>query len=153
MEKREILQQLIDHYANGNKTAFGRLIGISPQAVKNALDNNTLNVERILTYCENVNPAFVMNGDLPITLESGVSSPAPSEEDKKNEKLINELLTVCHVLTEERNALRRDMEDVKAILRKSQEQFDRVLDLVERLSVTHPPYGGYMAAEPELTEK
>lgn len=151
MEKRDILLQLIQHYTSGSKTQFAKMIGLTPQALGNMIARNKLDVERLLTNCVNINPTFLLTGEYPITLEGGDSVPSPSEPDKKNEKLINELLTVCNVLTEERNALRKDMEDVKAILRKSQEQFDRVLSLVERVSTPyhHPSDARYMVAEDE----
>lgn len=151
MEKREILLQLIQHYASGSKTQFAKMVGLTPQGLSNMLARNTLDVKRFLTGCVNVNPDFLLTGEGPITLDAGVStptaSPVASPQPLNNANLdqrINELLTISTNIYEMYKSVNDRLAEATAIITKSQQQFDRVLNLHDRIS-DRPDYG--MVAE------
>lgn len=81
MEKNEILLRLIEYYTNGNKTKFSEMINVSPSAVTAWIRRNTFDVQRICTYCTDVNPNYLLRGEGPI-----VTSDLPNEENS----LLNE---------------------------------------------------------------
>ena len=63
MEKKEMLQALIEHYDNGNKSQFAKRLGISAQGVSTWLSRGTLDIETIFAKCEGVNPEWLLTGE------------------------------------------------------------------------------------------
>lgn len=47
MEKKDRLLKLIEHYSDGNKSEFARMIGVSPQAVNTWISRNTFDIDII----------------------------------------------------------------------------------------------------------
>lgn len=62
MEKKEMLQALIEYYDNGNKSQFAKRLGISAQGVSTWLSRGTLDIEAIYAKCENINPEWLLTG-------------------------------------------------------------------------------------------
>ena len=62
MEKRDILEQLISHYANGNKAKFATLLGISPQSISTWLARNTFDVDKIYANCVGISGDWLLTG-------------------------------------------------------------------------------------------
>ena len=62
MEKRDILEQLISHYANGNKAKFATLLGVSPQSISTWLARNTFDVDKIYANCVGVSGDWLLTG-------------------------------------------------------------------------------------------
>lgn len=136
MENRDILLQLIQHYTNGNKAAFAKLIGISPNGLSTWLSRNKIVANKIIANCEGVNPAFLLTGEGPITLDAGVPTPTassvPPVQSLNNQNIdqrINELLAISSTLQQQFQAINERLAEATAIIKKSQEQFDRVLAL------------------------
>ena len=47
MDKKRMLEAIIDHFANGNKSQLARILDITPQAVSTWLSRNTFDQELI----------------------------------------------------------------------------------------------------------
>ncbi len=62
MTKAEMLLALIDHYSNGNKAQFARLLGISPQGLNTWITRNTFDAELIYTKCEGISAQWLLSG-------------------------------------------------------------------------------------------
>ncbi len=62
MNKKEMLQALIDHYDNGNKSQFAKRLGVSAQGVSTWLSRGTLDIELIYSKCENLNSQWLLTG-------------------------------------------------------------------------------------------
>lgn len=144
MEKKDILLQVIEHYAQGNKTRFAKMLGVTPQALGNMLARNSLDVEKILTNCVNVNPAFLLTGEGSIVLDEHPVAPKLEGIDMR----INELLAISSNLTKQYAELNALMTQAMTIIERSQQQFDRVLNLYDRIARTsNPSTNAYMVAE------
>lgn len=63
LSKREILLQLIDYYANGNKSQFARKVGITSQVIANWLNRDMFDTEAIFSNCENVSAEWLLTGE------------------------------------------------------------------------------------------
>lgn len=126
MEKNEILQELIDYYTKGNKRQFAFMIGMSPQAITAWLRRNTFDVDVLSTKCKNINPAYLLTGEGSMLLSEDNNTPYQAQKVSNNTADINELLAIAHALQEQsvNNA---------ELLRKTQEQFDKVLNMFERV--------------------
>lgn len=147
MEKREILQCLINHYSGGIKAAFAKKIGISPNGLSTWLRRDMFDADKIVANCEGVNPSFLLTGEGPITLDGSkpapIKSPSSSATPSHYGTQINELLTISATLQSQFTALNERLAEATAIIKKSQEQFDRVLSMYENRTKTT----SYMVAE------
>ena len=62
MDKKSMLESLINHYTNGNKAAFALKIGAKPQTVSAWIARNTFDSEQIFAHCENVSAEWLLTG-------------------------------------------------------------------------------------------
>lgn len=58
-----MLDVLIMHFANGNKSNFAKRLGLSPQAINTWQSRNTFNYEIIYAKCEGVCPHWLLTGE------------------------------------------------------------------------------------------
>lgn len=63
MEKKEILQSLIDYYTDGNKSRFADMLDVTPQAVSSWLSRNTFDMDRIYSKCEGISAHWLLTGE------------------------------------------------------------------------------------------
>ena len=62
MDKKYMLQCLIDYYTGGNKAKFAKMLGVSPQAISSWLARNTFDVDLIYAHCEGVSSDWLLTG-------------------------------------------------------------------------------------------
>lgn len=88
MTKQEQLLALIDHFSNGSKAQFAKMIGISPQGLSTWLSRNTFDIEVIYSKCEGISSDWLLTGTgsmlkgsatpehrAPITVQPGENYP------------------------------------------------------------------------------
>lgn len=63
MDKKDRLLRLIDHFSQGNKSQFAKMLGITPQAVTTWIARNTYDVDTIYAKCLNISPHWLLSGD------------------------------------------------------------------------------------------
>lgn len=63
MNKKKMLEQLIEHYENGNKSQFAKRLGITPQGVSTWMARNTFDSELIFSKCECINAEWLLTGE------------------------------------------------------------------------------------------
>ena len=62
MEKKEMLEMLINHYDDGNQSSFARRLGVVPQIVSNWLyRGKDFNLELVYQKCENVSAHWLLS--------------------------------------------------------------------------------------------
>lgn len=111
MKKSEMLQLLVNHYSGGNKAAFSRLVGISPQALSKWLERESFDHEAVFQHCEGVSPYWLLsngNGEM-------------LEKDRHNvySGSTRELLEIINKLT--------------ALMNEQQDKYDKLLEEVQEL--------------------
>ena len=57
-----MLEAIINHFANGNKSQLARILDVTPQAISTWLSRNTFDQELIYAKCENINPDWLLTG-------------------------------------------------------------------------------------------
>lgn len=62
MDKKDIINALINHYSNGNKAQFAAKIGVTPQTISSWLSRNTFDIDRIYANCECVSAKWLLSG-------------------------------------------------------------------------------------------
>lgn len=63
MDKKTMLECLINHYTDGNKTAFARLLGVKPQTINTWLIRNSFDVYLIYSKCGGVSASWLLTGE------------------------------------------------------------------------------------------
>lgn len=66
MDKTKMLEGLIDHFTNGNKAQFAKLLGVSAQTVSAWIARNTFDAELIYTKCRYVSSSWLLTGEGPM---------------------------------------------------------------------------------------
>lgn len=89
MEKKDRLLKLIEHYSDGNKSEFARMIGVSPQAVNTWISRNTFDIDIIYAKCVNISPEWLLTGKGPMlktTTEESQVKVKPIHQPRSIEK-------------------------------------------------------------------
>ena len=86
MDKKEMLEAIINHFANGNKSQLARILDVTPQAISTWLSRNTFDQELVYAKCENINPDWLLTGRGSM-LKSEGSAPMGSKEAQKEDIL------------------------------------------------------------------
>ena len=63
MTKKDRVLSLINHYSNGNKSEFARMLGLSPQAINTWLSRDTFDFDIIYAKCENLSGDWLLTGE------------------------------------------------------------------------------------------
>ena len=81
-----MLEAIINHFANGNKSQLARILDFTPQAISTWLSRNTFDQELVYAKCENINPDWLLTGRGSM-LKSEGSAPMGSKEAQKEDIL------------------------------------------------------------------
>ncbi len=79
MDKKDVLNKLIQHFANGNKSKFAKLLGISPQNLNTWITRNTYDNELIYTKCINISAHWLLTGEGDMFNKPERTAEQPSE--------------------------------------------------------------------------
>lgn len=58
-----MLEQLVNHYSDGNKSMFARLLGVKPQTINTWLNRGSFDGELIYSKCYKVNGDWLLSGE------------------------------------------------------------------------------------------
>ena len=84
MDKKSMLESIINHYASGNKSQMARILNVSPQAISTWLSRNTFDHELIYAKCEDINPHWLLTGRGSM-LKSETTPPMGDQDSPKEE--------------------------------------------------------------------
>lgn len=157
MEKREILQKLIDFYAKGTQSKFSSMCGLADGTVNMWLKRNRFNIDTLLKACPDVNYQFLLTGEGPITKTQLVKKEKEEKTIDKITLATNELLLVCSELKKQITDIRQELEEERRQHRETTALLNRVLDLyTQRMDVDYirKAQDQYrtLAAEADITE-
>ena len=63
MDKNTMLECLINHYTDGNKAAFARMVTVTPQTLSKWLARNTFDNELLYAKCKGVSAHWLLTGE------------------------------------------------------------------------------------------
>lgn len=84
-----MLEAIINHFANGNKSQLARILDVTPQAISTWLSRNTFDQELIYAKCENINPDWLLTGRGSMLKSEGVA--LMSDQEVQKEELLPEV--------------------------------------------------------------
>lgn len=130
MDKKDILSALIRHYADGNKSKFANMLGISPQAVSTWEKRNTFDIELIFAKCVNLNAQWLLTGTgemLLTTQKSSQNTPGNSSGDPLVDKLL-------HIIEQKDELIRQQAEDIGELRAQIDQLKEKLLKNAETAS-------------------
>lgn len=81
---------LIKHYADGNKSRFASMLGVTPQAISAWEKRNTFDIELIYSKCEYLNATWLLTG----TGEMFISMEPWPQNSSSTEPMVDKLLGI-----------------------------------------------------------
>lgn len=63
MDKKTILECLINHFTDGNKSAFAKKLGVKPQTINTWLLRNTFDIDLIYSKCAGISASWLLTGE------------------------------------------------------------------------------------------
>lgn len=77
-----MVNAMIQHFSNGNKTHFANKIKVTPQTISTWIARNTFDIERVFTFCEGISARWLLSGEGDI-LEKSAEPNAPASADER----------------------------------------------------------------------
>lgn len=74
IDKISMVERLVSHYANGNKSKFAALLGVKPQTISAWITRNTFDSELIFAKCAGVSSSWLLTGEGEMLKSGGASS-------------------------------------------------------------------------------
>lgn len=63
MDKAKMVQELVNHYSNGNKAQFASLLGVKPQTINSWITRDTFDAELIYAKCLYISANWLLTGE------------------------------------------------------------------------------------------
>lgn len=63
MDKTTMLECLINHYTDGNKAAFAKMVTVTPQTISKWLARNSFDNELLFKKCPGVSASWLLTGE------------------------------------------------------------------------------------------
>ena len=126
LNNRERLEALINYYSEGNKSMFGRLIGLQPSSITNWIRRDTLDFELIYSKCADLNPHWLLTGEGEM-LKSTVRQSNPSQDAAPTQLtgIIQELMNELRQKNEEIGELRERIGRADGTIESLQRELNR----------------------------
>ena len=87
MDKSKMIIEMIEHYTNGNKAQFSKLLGVSAQNISAWITRGTFDSELIYTKCRGISPAWLLTGEGPMLQNSASDAASVSSVSSDKESL------------------------------------------------------------------
>lgn len=78
MDRKAMLNAIISHYSDGNKSKFAAKLGITPQAINSWEKRNTFDINLIYAKCEGINANWLLTGQGPMLIDSNAATHVAS---------------------------------------------------------------------------
>lgn len=111
MEKKAILQTLIEQYGDGSQRKFAKLLGVTPQVINNWLTRGTLDYQLIYEKCQDLSGDWLLSGTGPMTKQDAniYRHPATPDELEDLRDQLRQSRESCGELYDENKRLRAQL--------------------------------------------
>ena len=133
MDKKTMLECLINHYTDGNKAAFAKMVTVTPQTISKWLARNSFDNELLFQKCAGVSASWLLTGEgemfeaqptpsisQPVTASSHVTQTAggaPAETPAAANALLSAKDEMLAAKDEIISALRQSLTDKERLIR------------------------------------
>ena len=89
MNKKYMIERLVNHYTGGNKSKFASMLGVTPQTINTWMARNSFDIELLFAKCEYISAEWLLTGEgdmikpetQPNASSNTVSMPSEFSED------------------------------------------------------------------------
>lgn len=113
MSNRERIEALISYYSEGNKSMFGRLLGLQPSSITNWIRRDVLDFELVYSKCAGLNPHWLLTGEGDMLLDAQLPTEAPPCVSQSPENTLDTLISAVQQQARELGALQYQLEEEK----------------------------------------
>lgn len=112
MDKKAILNEIIDEYADGKPSVFAKIIGVAPSTISSWLSRNTFDYDILFAKCEMISAEYLLSGSGPMKKNS--DHPISNQTDSRgSDPTIEKLLAQITDQAIEIGALREQIRQLK----------------------------------------
>ena len=122
MNKKDIVNALVEHYCNGNKSQFAKKLGVKPQTINTWIARDSFDIDLIYSKCEYISARWLLTGEGEM-----LSTPANSTLQNAMPPSFSELLDMI-------NQRDRKIEQLSRQLGMAEEQVRQLTKEKERLA-------------------
>lgn len=97
VNKKMIINKLIEYYSDGSSSQFAKKLGVKPQTVSTWGTRNTFDIELIFAKCEDVNPIFLLTGEGDVALKR-VKNDSNNDNTSERTEWLNKENDICIAL-------------------------------------------------------
>ena len=116
MDKKDIINALVEHYSSGNKSQFANKLGIRPQTINTWLVRESFDIELIYSKCEYLNPHWLLTGEGEM-----LTTSANSTLQSNNSASFTELLAMINDLQKRNESLSMQLGAAQERIRQLEE--------------------------------
>lgn len=120
LTNQERLEALISHYASGNKSLFGRMLGLQPSSITNWIRRDTLDFELIYSKCAGLSPHWLLTGEGAM-LTKDIDKPEKTTEEAITDKPDRAIEALISAMQEQA----RELGILQYRLEKEEEEHER----------------------------
>lgn len=118
MEKKDMLEMLVNYYSDGNKAKFAAKLGIKPQAFSMWFARNSFDAELLFTKCEHISAEWLLNHGEGEMLKSEQESSSPTVNNTEREFYQQQINFLNEQLKEANERCKRFEEELFGELRE-----------------------------------
>lgn len=134
--KKNRLEALINHYSNGNKSEFARVLGVKPQTINSWINRGTYDTELIYSKCIGVSASWLLTGKGDMILDKSVNNTSQQVNGDNNTVVGRDLTSNTSENSKILAVLTKQQETISELVSTVSRQQKDISKLIERLSPT-----------------
>ncbi|MDR0560585.1 MAG: helix-turn-helix domain containing protein [Prevotellaceae bacterium] len=127
MEKKDIINAIIDHYYNGNKAQFAARLGIMPQTVNTWISRNTFDIDRVFAKCKDISAEWLLSGNGPMLRTETIPKNNQTTGDIENSNVVGSNVNGNGINISVASS------DLIDVIKKQQEQISDLIRLINNM--------------------
>lgn len=104
---------MINHYTNGNKAQFAKMLGVSPQTISAWITRNTFDDELIYAKCGDVSAHWLLTGRGDMLSSEPPAPTASAQTPAQHDALVSKLLEKITEQAEEIGRLKAQIDELE----------------------------------------
>lgn len=132
MDKKDIVNALVEHYCNGNKSQFAKKLGIKPQTINTWIARDSFDVDLVYSKCEYLSAHWLLTGEGEM-----LSTPANSTLQNAMPPSFSELLAMLDQRDQKIEQLSRQLGMAEEQVRQLTKEKERLASSVRSSDVAN----------------
>ena len=126
MSNKERIEALISYYSEGNKSMFGRLLGLQPSSITNWIRRDVLDFELVYSKCAGLNPHWLLTGEGEMLLAPKPPMEAPPTIAQPSDSAFDVIVSAMQKQAQELGVLQYQLEEEKKKHNETKRQLSNI---------------------------